>query len=475
MGWFTSASSEVPSEGWELQDIIDKEAAALLVSQTDKILASPPQFKDFATGQMISNARVVEICKACDSIRSRLKAARTTYKRVMKETPGSYEVKKMAAKKASEEHAGGSYTQIWNRQCAEKICISICVTAPPAFTQDEAYDNEKKLLMLIQQCDPTLEGWWQDIWTSVKEIGTLGQTYIYVRYPYHLGVKLNVLCQVLNTVRVESHTFSAGVVTEGRKQLQEEPPVPWQPHINGHILQQLNKEEMKAATKMGSTSCEERFIQAAADCTHHLDFHKSTEGEAESAATQIWQHDWAEIQLNNTAYKFSEIMAKRDEVATLRVYFMIYGKVVHAADKEWNEHGKGGVFFYTCTTGTSYPGEVMMSTQPGDRILALDAPFKLTFGEANEGSVLDAPGGIMAVYAFKYDVDGDQGIVIHKAGLVMLQHMTPEHHHNQLQIFGGQMAPRIAQFGAKIAVLSAAQVGGDASSSSTANLLHLEQ
>ena len=116
-----------------------------------------------------------------------------------------------------------------------------------------------------------------------------------------------------------------------------------------------------------------------------------------------------------------------------------------------------------------------MSTQPGDRILALDAPFKLTFGEANQGSVLDAPGGIWAVYGFKYDIDGDKGIVILKAGLVMLQHMTDRHHHNQLHIFGGQMTPRIAQFGAKIAVLSAAQVGEHASSSSTANLLNLEQ
>ena len=78
MGRHTSASSEAPSDGWIVQDIIDTEAAALLLSQKDKILASPPQFKDFATGQEISNVRVVEICKALDMMQKRLKAARAT-------------------------------------------------------------------------------------------------------------------------------------------------------------------------------------------------------------------------------------------------------------------------------------------------------------------------------------------------------------------------------------------------------------
>ena len=114
-----------------------------------------------------------------------------------------------------------------------------------------------------------------------------------------------------------------------------------------------------------------------------------------------------------------------------------------------------------------------MSTYVGDQILALDAPFKLTFGEANANSIMDAPGGIMAAYGFKYDIDGDRGIVILKSGLVMTQHMTSEHHHNQLQIFGGQMSPLIAQFGARIAVMSAAQAGEGAQPSSCPNLLDL--
>ena len=71
----TSANSEVLSDGWELQGTVDSEAAALQVSQKEKILASPAQYKDFITGQEISNVRVVEICKALDMMQKRLKEA----------------------------------------------------------------------------------------------------------------------------------------------------------------------------------------------------------------------------------------------------------------------------------------------------------------------------------------------------------------------------------------------------------------
>ena len=106
--------------------------------------------------------------------------------------------------------------------------------------------------MLIQQLDTTMEGWWQDIWTSIKEIGTLSQTYIYVRYPYHMGEKLQKLCKVLDTVSVENHSFSAKVVTEGGAKLHHNVAdvKPWELHINGHKLQSLGKEAITAATTL---------------------------------------------------------------------------------------------------------------------------------------------------------------------------------------------------------------------------------
>ena len=137
-GVITSANSELLSDGWELQGPVDSEAEVLHVSQKEKILASQAQFFDIVTGKEIPNDRVLVICQALDRIQRLLQEARDIYKKVMRETPGSRDEKKMAARKASEAHAGGGYTQIWNRLCAERICISICVTAPPAYLQAEA-------------------------------------------------------------------------------------------------------------------------------------------------------------------------------------------------------------------------------------------------------------------------------------------------------------------------------------------------
>ena len=175
--------SDVIADGWE---------EVLHMSQTEKILASPAQ-RLFQEGRDI-------------------------YRQVKRETTGSRDERRMAARQASAAHAGGGYTQIWNRLCDDKIAISICVTAPPAETQDVAEKNERRVVWLIYQCDPTLQGMYQDIWTSPKEIGTLQQTSIYVRYPYHMGEKLQKLCKVLDTVSVENHKFSAKLVTEGRGQ-----------------------------------------------------------------------------------------------------------------------------------------------------------------------------------------------------------------------------------------------------------------
>ena len=140
------------------------------------------------------------------------------YRQVMRETPGSRDARRMAARQASAAHAGGGYTQKWSQLCDASIVISICATAPTADNQAVASGNGRRMLMVICQCDPALEGMWQGMWTSIKEIGTLSQTYIYVRYPSHMGEKLQKLCEVLQQIRVQNHRFSARVVTEGRGQ-----------------------------------------------------------------------------------------------------------------------------------------------------------------------------------------------------------------------------------------------------------------
>ena len=174
---------DVIPDGWE---------EVLHMSQTEKILASPAQ-RLFQEGRDI-------------------------YRQVKRETTGSRDERRMAARQASATRAGGGYPF---PICEDKISISICVSAPPAANKTVSKENERRMVFLIHQIDSTLQGMDQDIWTSPKEIGTLSQTYIYVKYPSHMGEKLQKLCEVLQQIRVtegRGHRFSARVVTEGRGQ-----------------------------------------------------------------------------------------------------------------------------------------------------------------------------------------------------------------------------------------------------------------
>ena len=124
--------SDVISDGWE---------EVLHMSQTEKILASPAQYKDIITGEAIPNDRVLFICKELDKTQRLLKEGRAIFTKVMRETNGSKDARLQAAKQASAAHVGGTSTQLWDRLCGEKIVISICVTAPPADTKDQAAEN----------------------------------------------------------------------------------------------------------------------------------------------------------------------------------------------------------------------------------------------------------------------------------------------------------------------------------------------
>ena len=179
MSGMITGASDVLCDGWEE-----------VLSIEEKILSSPPQFKDVLTGEEIPNDRCLLICQELDKVHKKLQEGREIYKRVMRETHGSQAEKKAAASLASDKHVGGGRTQLWNRLCQNKIAISLVAEAPPAENTDVVWHNEKRLLIAIYQCDPTLEGLCQDIWTSPREIGTLSQTIIYARYPYHMGQRM---------------------------------------------------------------------------------------------------------------------------------------------------------------------------------------------------------------------------------------------------------------------------------------------
>ena len=223
-------------------------------------------------------------------------------------------------------------------------------------------------------------------------------------------MKLQKLCKVLDTVSVENHNFSAKVVTEGRAKLHHNAGdvEPWELHINGHKLQPLGKGDITAATKMHPAKCEESFMKGLSGA-FLPNVRKSIDGGAHSAAPGISEQDWCQIQLHNNTWRHAHQLSLNDDMETARVYLIISGLVIDAANNDSDE-GSGKVFFYTCTTAADYghQQEHFMGIRAGDTILALDAPFKLSFDAAAEGTFLGADGGIMAVYGLKYEVDGEK-------------------------------------------------------------------
>ena len=202
---------------------------------------------------------------------------------------------------------------------------------------------------------------------------------------------------------------------------------------------------MKEVLTRGLEFPTRRFIRFH---TYHHCFHKCLAGEHQSALRSILPKDWQWIQKTNKVFRLAQKLASNDEMQTTHVYLIISGLVIDAATQGKTQPGPD-VFLYTCTSAAIYAGDqgLFMSTRAGDTILALDAPFKLTFGEATEGYKLDDEGGIWAVYGFKYDVDGVKGMSIKQAGITMYQDLTPRMHQQQLHSFRKQMKHHFAKIG----------------------------
>ena len=430
-GVITNANSEVPSDDRDEEGPIDLVPQAYLEMHNGKWKVIPVQYMDIFTGEAIPFDRICFILDELHRAQRRLSKGRDRFRQVMMETNDCWQAYAAHVRFMEE---------VWKRLSDEKIVITICVTAPPAETQDVAAAKQQWLLKEIAQGDWDLKGMCQDIWTSSWEIGTVCKTYIYATYPYHLGLQLQELCRKLSTF-LHSHTFSAQVVTEARPKLLHNAGKvkSWEPHINGYRLQPPGTYDITPATKMCPAASEESFLKVMTEHLYNLVFQKSVDGEALSDAVYIMKPDWQSIHLPLKAWMLAQRLALKDEMQTKHVCCMISGMVILAT----------GVFFYTCTAPAHYAHdqELFMSTKAGDKIIALDKPFKLTFGEATEGYKLDDEGGIWAVYGFKYDVDGVKGMSIKHAGITMYQDLTPRMHQQQLHSFRFQMKHHFAKIG----------------------------
>ena len=192
----------------------------------------PKTFTDPQTGQIIPHATILANLEILDKTKEMFEECSRIYHQVLKQAPGSWDNKRAIAKRRSETFAGGSHTAIWDRLAQDKVVVSMVVTGPPAYDNKEAKSNEVKLKCMIWKVDKYLRAELSDMWTSVQEIGSLSQTYIYCRFPYHLATQVHRLAVCLSTLEAHgTHKFSAKVVFEGRhqpKKWQVTPIEPWE-------------------------------------------------------------------------------------------------------------------------------------------------------------------------------------------------------------------------------------------------------
>ena len=75
---------------------------------------------------------------------------------------------------------------------------------------------QKNLKMLIFKIDSMLHKQCIDIFTSRKEIGSVGETTCICRWPYYLGSAVQNLAASLNITVIGAHKFKAFTSFEGR-------------------------------------------------------------------------------------------------------------------------------------------------------------------------------------------------------------------------------------------------------------------
>ena len=73
------------------------------------------------------------------------------------------------------------------------------------------------------------------MFTSRTEIGSINETYVYVRFPYHLAIQIECIAEIVSESRVGTHHFKAPVMFQGMKPLSKTkaPVSQWPIHIAG--------------------------------------------------------------------------------------------------------------------------------------------------------------------------------------------------------------------------------------------------
>ena len=160
-------------------------------------------YKDKVTGEVIPLEKIQENMAAIDNLKEKLAQGRAVFRQAMKETEGDY----AESCRRSNEFTGGSCSELWDKLSDQKVVCSMVVVCPPCNNKEQMSDNEERLRLSIGQISGFMHSRIVEVWTSRKEIGTVSESFVYVRFPYHMWAKVEELGAKISQVNVGTHHF----------------------------------------------------------------------------------------------------------------------------------------------------------------------------------------------------------------------------------------------------------------------------
>ena len=115
-------------------------------------------FYDVQTGAPIPQDTIMASLQRLDNVQTLIQESSKIYKKVIKSCPPNMDPKekKKIAKARADGYIGARLLDLWDGLAADKVIITMVVTAPPAKDQKEAADNEDRLRCVILQVDQYL-------------------------------------------------------------------------------------------------------------------------------------------------------------------------------------------------------------------------------------------------------------------------------------------------------------------------------
>ena len=130
----------------------------------------------------------------------------------MKTTGGDKEKARLAS---DQETDGMSWSQFWDKFCANGYAVCLNVRCPAAKDMEEMEQNELNLMALIRSITPDMYSEIFDVFTSRDVFGKLGEIFTYLEVPFHQAERVKELETTLCKCQVGDHKFWAENWFEG--------------------------------------------------------------------------------------------------------------------------------------------------------------------------------------------------------------------------------------------------------------------